>query len=243
MDVLVDLDGTLLDPKPGILGSIQYALRCLGAPVPPIDDLAWAIGPPLRTTFPRLLGGAGRTEEAVALYRENYRNGAMYDAVVYTGIPQALEALTAAGCRLIVATAKPHFFARPILEHFDLARHFAAIYGPELDGTNDSKADLIAHIMRPRTRDVGCRHHDRRPPDGRGCRRPQRHAHGRRDLGLRQRRRADCRWRRRALRSPFRVWPHAALSLLGIARKFAQETASAGPIVASLKNCRFCHPM
>ena len=27
MDVLVDLDGTLLDPKPGILGSIQYALR------------------------------------------------------------------------------------------------------------------------------------------------------------------------------------------------------------------------
>jgi len=147
MDVLVDLDGTLLDPKPGILGSIQYALRCLGAPVPPIDDLAWAIGPPLRTTFPRLLGGAGRTEEAVALYRENYRNGAMYEAVVYTGIPQALEALSAAGCRLIIATAKPHFFARPILEHFDLARHFAAIYGPELDGTNDSKADLIAHIV------------------------------------------------------------------------------------------------
>lgn len=147
MDVLVDLDGTLLDPKPGILGSIQYALRCLGAPVPPIDDLAWAIGPPLRTTFPRLLGGAGRTEEAVALYRENYRNGAMYEAVVYTGIPQALEALSAAGCRLIIATAKPHFFARPILEHFDLARHFTAIYGPELDGTNDSKADLIAHII------------------------------------------------------------------------------------------------
>ena len=147
MDVLVDLDGTLLDPKPGILGSIQYALRCLGAPVPPIDDLAWAIGPPLRTTFPRLLGGAGQTEEAVALYRENYRNGAMYDAVVYTGVPQALDALTAAGCRLIVATAKPHHFARPILERFDLARHFTAIYGPELDGTNDSKADLIAHII------------------------------------------------------------------------------------------------
>jgi phosphoglycolate phosphatase len=147
MDVLVDLDGTLLDPKPGILGSIQYALRCLGAPVPPIDDLAWTIGPPLRTTFPRLLGGADRTEEAVALYRENYRNGAMYDAVVYAGIPTALDALTTAGCRLIVATAKPHFFARPILERFNLAHHFIAIHGPELDGTNDSKADLIAHIV------------------------------------------------------------------------------------------------
>lgn len=147
MHVLIDLDGTLLDPKPGILGSIQYALRCLGAPVPPIDQLAWAIGPPLRTTFPRLLESTGRTEEAVALYRENYRNGAMYDAVVYPGIPQALEILRASGCRLIVATAKPHLFARPILEHFDLASHFAGIYGPELDGTNDSKADLIAHIL------------------------------------------------------------------------------------------------
>jgi phosphoglycolate phosphatase len=147
MHVLVDLDGTLVDPKPGILGSMQYALRCLGALVPAIDELAWAIGPPLRTTFPKLLGGTGRTEQAVALYRENYRNGAMYDAVVYPGIPRALEALTTAGCRLIVATAKPHSFARPILEHFDLAHHFMAIYGPELDGTNDSKADLIAHII------------------------------------------------------------------------------------------------
>jgi phosphoglycolate phosphatase len=155
MHVLVDLDGTMLDPKPGILGSIQYALKRLGAPVPPIDDLAWAIGPPLRTTFPRLLGGADRTEEAVALYRENYLNGAMYDAVVYAGIPQALNTLTTAGCRLIVATAKPHIFARPILERFDLARHFAAIHGPELDGTNDSKADLIAHIVEQHRVDPG----------------------------------------------------------------------------------------
>ena len=166
MDILVDLDGTLLDPKPGILGSIQYALRCLGAPVPPIDDLAWAIGPPLRTTFPRLLGGPNRAEEAVALYRENYRNGAMYDAVVYPGIPQALETLAAAGCRLIVATAKPHFYARPILDHFDLSHHFAAIHGPELDGTNDNKADLIAHIVERHRLDttatimMGDREHD-----------------------------------------------------------------------------------
>ena len=147
MHVLVDLDGTLLDPKPGILGSIQYALSRLRAPVPPINELGWAIGPPLRTTFPRLLGSPDQTEEAVALYRENYRNGAMYDAIVYPGIPCALDALAAAGCRLIIATAKPHTFARPILEHFDVARHFVGIYGPELDGTNDSKADLIAHIV------------------------------------------------------------------------------------------------
>lgn len=147
MDILFDLDGTLLDPKAGIIGSFQFALQRLGRSVPPADELHWVIGPPLRSSFPKLLGTSERTEEAVALYRQNYLGGAMYDAVVYAGIPQALETLRAADCRLFVATAKPHTYARPILEHLDLARLFAGIYGPELDGTNDNKADLIAHLM------------------------------------------------------------------------------------------------
>jgi phosphoglycolate phosphatase len=147
MDVLVDLDGTLVDPKPGLIGSVQYALRKLGRPVPAADELLWMIGPPLRVSFPKLLGGDHLAEAALAHYREHYRNGAMYEAIVYDGIVDALDALAAAGSRLIVATSKPHHYARPILEHFDLARRFAAVHGPELDGTNDQKSDLIAHII------------------------------------------------------------------------------------------------
>ena len=30
MDILVDLDGTMIDPKPGIVGSVQYALWAMG---------------------------------------------------------------------------------------------------------------------------------------------------------------------------------------------------------------------
>jgi phosphoglycolate phosphatase len=147
MDILVDLDGTLVDPKPGLIGSIQYALDKLGHPIPPADELLWMIGPPLRVSFPKLLGSTDRTEEAIAHYRESYFRGGMYDAIVYDGVPAALEALSSAGCRLFVATSKAHHYARPILERFDLSRHFAGIHGPELDGTNDHKADLIAHII------------------------------------------------------------------------------------------------
>jgi len=146
MDVLVDLDGTLIDPKPGIISSVQYALERLGARVPPAEELLWVIGPPLRMSFPKLLGASGRIGEAVALYRQNYLGGAMYDAIVYPGVADALDALRAAGCRLFVATAKPHSYARLVMRHFGLDPYFAGIYGPELDGTNDSKADLIAHI-------------------------------------------------------------------------------------------------
>src|ERR1700674_4178119 len=147
MDILVDLDGTLVDPRPGLIGSVQYALGKLGHPVPPADELLWMIGPPFRVSFPKLLGRPDLTEEAIAHYRENYFRGGMYDAIVYDGVPAALEALSSAGCRVVVATPKPHHYARPILERFDLARHFAGIHGPELDGTNDHKHDLIAHII------------------------------------------------------------------------------------------------
>jgi phosphoglycolate phosphatase len=148
MDLLFDLDGTLIDPKPGLIGSVQYTLDRLGHPVPPADELLWLIGPPFRVSFPKLLGSADRVEEAIAHYRERYFSGAMYDAIVYEGVVDALAALRAAGHRLIVATSKPHHYARPIVEHFGLAAHFHAVHGPELDGTNDHKADLIAHILR-----------------------------------------------------------------------------------------------
>jgi phosphoglycolate phosphatase len=147
MDILVDLDGTLIDPKPGLIGSVQYALARLGYPVPPAENLLWLIGPPFRVSFPKLLGRPDLTEEAIAHYRESYFGGGMYEAAVYDGVPAALDALSAAGCRLFVATSKPHHYARPILERFDLARRFAGIHGPELDGTNDHKHDLIAHII------------------------------------------------------------------------------------------------
>ena len=106
MHILVDLDGTLIDPKPGILGSIRYALEALGAPVPPVGEMAWAIGPPLRDTFPLLLGDALRTEEAIALYRDNFRNGAMFEALPRPCVQSAPEVSASTGAERLVALRK-----------------------------------------------------------------------------------------------------------------------------------------
>jgi phosphoglycolate phosphatase len=130
-----------------LIGSVQYALRRLGHPVPAAEELLWLIGPPFRISFPKLLGSSDRVEEAIGYYRESYLDGGMYNAIVYDGMSEALDALRIGGHRLFVATSKPHCYARPILERFGLNRHFMAICGPELDGTNDHKADLIAHMI------------------------------------------------------------------------------------------------
>ncbi|MGL4325771.1 MAG: HAD hydrolase-like protein [Beijerinckiaceae bacterium] len=146
--LLVDLDGTITDPARGIIGSAQFALKTLGLPVPALKDMEWIIGPPLRIVFPKLGVAAPDVEKAVALYRDNYNAGAMFDASIHEGLEAALRSLKIIGHRLFVATSKPHPFARRIIAHFGLADIFEAIHGAELDGRNDSKRDLIAHILK-----------------------------------------------------------------------------------------------
>jgi len=163
--VMFDLDGTLTDPKTGITASIQYALGKLGRAVPAADDLTWCIGPPLIDAFARMVGPAD-AERGLALYRERYAVIGLYENAVFEGIPEALRAVAGKGVRLLVATSKPHVYARRILEHFTLAAHFEAIDGSELDGRRTDKRDLLAWQLAERGIDpaqavmIGDREHD-----------------------------------------------------------------------------------
>lgn len=147
--VLFDLDGTLTDPRDGILRCIRHALDRLGVASPDDRTLEAAIGPPLHESFAALLGPAraGEALDAVRLYRERYAVTGMYENQVYPGIPELLARLRAAGCRLSVCTSKPHVFAETILTHFGLRDAFEAVYGAELDGTRTDKAELVAWLL------------------------------------------------------------------------------------------------
>ncbi len=147
-ELIFDFDGTLTDPREGIVRCVQHALARLGADVPAEAALERHIGPPLRDAFRELLPGReSEVERAVALYRERFAPIGMFENRVYAGIPELLKALVAAGRRLHVCTSKPHPFARRILEHFGLAPFFASIHGSELDGTRNEKGELLAHVL------------------------------------------------------------------------------------------------
>jgi phosphoglycolate phosphatase len=161
-----DLDGTLTDPKPGITGSIQYALRKLDRPVPSQDELTWCIGPPLRASFVRILGAEDDADRAVALYRERFSDIGLYENAVYDGIGEVLKTLGQSGRRLFVATSKPHVFAERIVTHFALRDHFEYVFGSELDGRRVDKSDLLAYALKETAVDparalmIGDRSHD-----------------------------------------------------------------------------------
>lgn len=149
-NVLLDLDGTLTDPKLGFVASINHALESLGYRARSEAEVVRHIGPPLEQTVAALLGpdGADHVAPAVALYRERYSAQGIFQCSVYDGIPDALRKIQRAGQRLFLATSKPHAFARRILEHFALTPLFSGIYGSEFSGQNADKRHLLGHILK-----------------------------------------------------------------------------------------------
>lgn len=148
-NLLLDLDGTLTDPKLGISRCIQHALTALGVDAPHADALEWCIGPPLRQSFGQLLAttDAALIEQAASLYRQRFAEIGLFENRVYDGIPEALTALQAQGFRLFLATSKPRIFAEQILDHFSLADAFDGVHGSELSGRLTDKPSLVAHIL------------------------------------------------------------------------------------------------
>ena len=89
-------------------------------------------------------------EAALGLYRARYASEGLFQATVYDGVEEALAELKTSGVRLFLCTSKPLVYAERILERFDLARHFEAAFGAELDGRLEDKGELIAHILADR---------------------------------------------------------------------------------------------
>lgn len=146
--LIFDLDGTLTDPKQGITRSICYGLEKMGRVPPDPDTLTWCIGPPLQRSLAHLLDSEEDSAQCMLHYRERFGTIGMFENVVYEGIPETLDRLIARGHDLYVATSKPHFYAEPILRHFDLHGRFKAVFGSELDGTRVDKGELLRHVLK-----------------------------------------------------------------------------------------------
>ncbi|WP_244783341.1 HAD-IA family hydrolase [Acinetobacter sp. F-1] len=149
-NILIDLDGTLTDPKVGITTSARYGLEKVGHPISDEINIDWIIGPPLKASLAKLLNIETDhilAEQALMAYRERFAVKGLYENHVFEGVAETLAELKRRGYRLFVATAKPTVYAKQILEHFDLAQYFSDIHGSELNGDRTNKAELIQYIL------------------------------------------------------------------------------------------------
>ena len=168
-NILIDLDGTLTDPKVGITTSARYGLAKVGHPITDSENIDWIIGPPLKASLAKILNvdvDDDLAEQALLGYRERFSVTGLFENHLFDDVPTTLQELKKQGYKLFLATAKPEIYARQILQHFELLQYFDYPYGSELTGERTNKGDLIGYILEQEKLEpteclmVGDREHD-----------------------------------------------------------------------------------
>lgn len=119
--VLFDLDGTLVDSRPGIEASAKAALAIVrpDATLPPLDGL---LGLPLDRLVEALGSSldADEREAVAAAFVGHYDTVGWLASDPYPGVREVLVSLRRIGARLFIVTNKRRVPATRLLEHHDL---------------------------------------------------------------------------------------------------------------------------
>ncbi|MBR2334538.1 MAG: HAD-IA family hydrolase [Clostridia bacterium] len=146
--ILFDLDGTLIDSKPGILTSIRKTLDAFNIPYTEeiIDGM---VGPPFRVSMKEMLGIGDMSviEQLITFYRTHYKAGDWRDCKIYDGVVEMLTTLREKGYTLGLATSKPLQYTTIIMEELGLDKYFHYVGGATGDATSELKTDVINNVL------------------------------------------------------------------------------------------------
>jgi phosphoglycolate phosphatase len=150
---IFDLDGTLTDSKPGILGCLTSALDAHH--IPWTGPLDWFIGPPADQSMRRLMPDFDEPRRAALLhdYRLCYDATGWEENSVYPGVHAVLQSLQASGWQLFVCTSKREDFAVRILEKFALDPYLFAVYADTVGSLHHTKTSLLRRLLEEQSLD------------------------------------------------------------------------------------------
>jgi phosphoglycolate phosphatase len=146
--LIFDLDGTIIDPKVGGFGGIKYALDKYGLKDYDENLFRHFIGPPLHLSFAKYYGFDSMTSAKLCDYfREYYDERGKKECTLYDGMAETLKTLHREGFIMAIATTKPIFFAKQILDMFGISKYFFHISGSGLDNSKTEKGELIQEAL------------------------------------------------------------------------------------------------
>jgi phosphoglycolate phosphatase len=133
--LIFDLDGTLVDTAPDLLGATNAVLKSQGRlPVDP-GTLRHMVGFGARSLIEQAMAATGTPAPAselpalVEIFLAHYRAHIADESVAFPGVVQTLQQLNDDGERLAVLTNKPQEMAHLLLRVLKLDRFFGVIYG------------------------------------------------------------------------------------------------------------------
>jgi len=133
--LIFDLDGTLVDTAPDLLGATNAVLTARGrAPIDPAS-LRHMVGFGARSLIAQAMAATGTPASEdemaalVALFIAHYREHIADFSRPFPGVEATLKGLKADGLKMGILTNKPVDLTRLLLARLDLTANFAAVYG------------------------------------------------------------------------------------------------------------------
>jgi len=133
--VVFDLDGTLVDSIPDVIGAMNRVLAEHGRRAVSLDEGRQMVGEGAGALIQRAFGATGAPPEPNAMdqlirrYLEWYRHYPAVETEVFPGVRETLRTLRDAGVALGVCTNKPHEMVAPVLDALNLSDYFSAALG------------------------------------------------------------------------------------------------------------------
>ena len=135
-NLLLDLDGTLVDSAPDLAGALNRLRAEQGLAALAIAQVTGMVGDGVAKLVERGLPSSGEAapggrdcERLVRRFLEIYEVQLTAETRPYPGVVETLETLAASGWRLGVCTNKPEAASREILVDLGLERFFTAVGG------------------------------------------------------------------------------------------------------------------
>lgn len=136
--IVFDLDGTLVDSAPDLIGTLNTILAEHGHPALPLESARDMIGRGAKALLTRGFTAAGASIEEASMPGLFDRFLAIYlgriadESRPYPGMEAALDLMAAQGAAFVVCTNKRTDLAVALIEALGLTDRFAAIVGPDL---------------------------------------------------------------------------------------------------------------
>lgn len=151
--IVFDLDGTLVDTAPDLVGALNYVLQREGLPTVPMASARAMIGAGARKLIERGLELDDRTMSVqdidrltgdfIAYYRDHIADASK----PFDGLLAALDRLEDRGFRFAVCTNKLEGLSKLLLDRLDMTKRFAAICGADTFGVSKPDPAILRQTI------------------------------------------------------------------------------------------------
>jgi phosphoglycolate phosphatase len=133
--LIFDLDGTLVDTAPDLMGATNYALSTIGRPPITMAQVRHMVGHGARSLIERGVMATGRSVDNATVDKlhaellDYYADHIADSSIIFDGLLSVLTSARDSGLKLGVCTNKVERLSHKLLQELKMADYFGAIVG------------------------------------------------------------------------------------------------------------------